>query len=50
MNESLPRKIAVNAPAKSQGAKKPSKEERLKAALRDNLKRRKEAARKTDPA
>ena len=50
MNESLPPKIAVNAPTKSQGVKKPSKEERLKAALRDNLKRRKEAARKADPA
>lgn len=50
MNESLPPKIAVNAPPKSEGAKKPSKEERLKAALRDNLKRRKEAARKSGPA
>ena len=50
MNESLPPKIAVNASPKSQVAKKPSKEERLKAALRDNLKRRKEAARKSDPA
>ena len=50
MNESPPPKIAVNALTKSPVAKKPSKEERLKAALRDNLKRRKEAARKTDPA
>ncbi|MCA3696220.1 hypothetical protein [Aquidulcibacter sp.] len=50
MNESLPPKIAVNAPPKSQAPKKPSKEDRLKAALRDNLKRRKEAARKSDPA
>jgi hypothetical protein len=50
MNESPPPKIAVNALTKSPVTKKPSKEERLKAALRDNLKRRKEAARKTDPA
>ncbi|WP_395631826.1 hypothetical protein [Aquidulcibacter sp.] len=50
MNESPPPKIAVNALTKSPVAKKPSKEERLKAALRDNLKRRKEAARKTDLA
>jgi len=50
MNESLPPKIAVNAQPKPQVTKKPSKEERLKAALRDNLKRRKEAARKADPA
>ncbi len=49
MNESLPPKNAANAPPKSGGGKKPSKEDRLKAALRDNLKRRKEATRKSDP-
>ncbi|WP_192576278.1 hypothetical protein [Candidatus Phycosocius bacilliformis] len=45
MNESFPIKPPSKPPAK--GASKPSKEERLKAALRDNLKRRKQAARKT---
>jgi hypothetical protein len=48
MNESTP---PSNAPPKappSKPARKLSQEERLKAALRDNLKRRKEAARKQD--
>jgi hypothetical protein len=49
MNESLPPKNSADAPPKSGGGKKPTKEDRLKAALRDNLKRRKEAARKSDP-
>jgi hypothetical protein len=49
MNESPPPKNAADAPPKSGGGKKPTKEDRLKAALRDNLKRRKEAARKSDP-
>jgi hypothetical protein len=50
MNESLPPKTPSEPSQKFQVAKKPSKEERLKAALRDNLKRRKEASRKPDPA
>jgi hypothetical protein len=48
MNESIP---PPNAPPKvppSKPARKLTQEERLKAALRDNLKRRKEAARKQD--
>jgi hypothetical protein len=48
MNESIP---PSNAPPKAEPpkpARKLSEEERLKAALRDNLKRRKEAARKQD--
>jgi hypothetical protein len=49
MNESLSPKIAAEASLKSEVAKKPSKEDRLKAALRDNLKRRKEATRKVNP-
>jgi hypothetical protein len=49
MNESLSPKNAADAPPKSGGGKKPTKEDRLKAALRDNLKRRKEAALKSDP-
>jgi hypothetical protein len=49
MNESLSPKIAAEASLQSEVAKKPSKEDRLKAALRDNLKRRKEATRKVNP-